>query len=349
MKHKNKIIFLGSMNLGNKPDDGETMKNIILSEEIEKYAGKVTRIDLRNRPKRYYYLLKFLCILIFSHKRKVVLSASSLVAFKLLKVLLRFGYDPKDIIYWVIGGNLEERIKNREVDSRLYLDLKRMIVEGESMKKGLEQMGYSNVDHIPNFKRIPYIPDIAMRKSDKVIRFVFLSRILPEKGVEYIVQSAISLQKRYAGKFIVDFYGRIDPGYEKEFLNKISSQESIFYKGFLNMQEPAGYDTLASYNVMLFPTFWPGEGFPGIVVDAFIAGIPIVATDWNLNSSLIDNGNTGIIIPPHDVDSLTSTMESIINGEIDIQQMGLNAQKEAKKYDVVNQIDKKYLKTLGLI
>lgn len=115
------------------------------------------------------------------------------------------------------------------------------------------------------------------------------------------------------------------------------------------MQEPAGYDTLASYNVMLFPTFWPGEGFPGIVVDAFIAGIPIVATDWNLNSSLIDNGNTGIIIPPHDVDSLTSTMESIINGEIDIQQMGLNAQKEAKKYDVVNQIDKKYLKTLGLI
>ena len=349
MKRKNKIIFLGSMNLGNKPDDGETMKNIILSEEIEKYAGKVIRIDLRNRPKRYYYLLKLLCILVFSPKRKVVLSASSLVAFKLLKVFLRFGYDPQDIIYWVIGGNLEERIRNREVDSRLYLDLKKMIVEGESMKKGLEQMGYSNVDHIPNFKRIPYIPDITTRKPGDVIRFVFLSRILPEKGVGYIIHSATKLQKKYAGKFIVDFYGRIDPDYEKEFLNKISKQESISYKGFLNMQESAGYDTLASYDVMLFPTYWPGEGFAGIVVDAFIAGIPIVATDWNLNSSLIADGKTGIIIPPHDVDALASTMESIMNGKIDIQQMGINAQKEAKKYDVVNQIDEKYLKTLGLI
>ena len=30
---------------------------------------------------------------------------------------------------------------------------------------------------------------------------------------------------------------------------------------------------------MLFPTYWHGEGFPGIVIDAFVAGLLVVATD----------------------------------------------------------------------
>lgn len=44
----------------------------------------------------------------------------------------------------------------------------------------MELLGYKNVIHIPNFKKIAYIPEKSTEISAP-FRFVFLSRIIPEK------------------------------------------------------------------------------------------------------------------------------------------------------------------------
>ena len=345
---KTRVIFIGSQNLGGLLDDGETMKNHMLSTAIEKHVDIVTRIDVRNRPKRYYYLLKLLLNLLFFRDSKIVMSSSPMVADSLLKVMKMLKWIGNNIYYWVIGGTFGKLIQEGKVEKTKYLDLHKIIVEGVSMKAQLEEAGFQNSMVLPNMKTIDYLP-VLKEKNKKPIKFVFLSRVMPQKGVNYIIDAAHSLVESGINDFIVDIYGRIDPSYETELHSKIKEDKNVEYKGFLMLNEKNGYDTLASYDVMLFPTYWHGEGFPGIIIDAFVAGLPVIASNWNLNTSLIKDNSNGVIIPVHDVSALAEAMKNVISGKTNINLMSKNAQKEAMRYDVNNVITNDLLRDLEII
>ena len=70
---------------------------------------------------------------------------------------------------------------------------------------------------------------------------------------------------------------------------------------------------LAKYDAMLFPTYWHGEGFPGIIIDAFVSGLPVIATDWSLNADIIEDGKTGVILKENTVEALAEAMDAMIN------------------------------------
>lgn len=344
---KTRVIFIGSQNLGGLLDDGETMKNYMLSNALEEHVGSVCRIDVRNRPKRYYYLVKLLLNLLFQRKSKIVISSSPFVAESLLKVIKMLKWKGTDIYYWVIGGTFGKLIQECTFGKGKYLDLHRIIVEGDPMKRQLEEEGFANAMVLPNMKTIGYLPQIK-QKCGRPTRFVFLSRVMPQKGVDYIIEASRKLKESGIEDFCVDIYGRIDAAYKQDFYKKIENGNHVSYKGFLMLNTNEGYDTLASYDVMLFPTYWHGEGFPGIIIDAFIAGLPVIATDWNLNTSLIENGYNGLIIPVHDVDALADSMKQVINGKVDVNRMSTNAQRNAMNYDVKNVINDKLLKELEI-
>ncbi len=46
-------------------------------------------------------------------------------------------------------------------------------------------------------------------------------------------------------------------------------------------------DVLKHYFVLLFPTYYEGEGFAGTLLDAYSAGVPVIATDWKYNRELV--------------------------------------------------------------
>ena len=119
---------------------------------------------------------------------------------------------------------------------------------------------------------------------------------------------------------------------------EINKYDNINYLGSLQLQEESNYIILAKYHYMLFPTYWLGEGFPGVIIDAYKAGVPIIGSDWNFNSEFIKDGITGIIIPTHDVDKLLLTMENVITNKYNNQKMSLNCQEKALEYDTSNVI-----------
>ena len=117
----------------------------------------------------------------------------------------------------------------------------------------------------------------------------------------------------------------------------------------VHKEDTRNYDKLAKFDVMLFPTYWQGEGFPGVVIDAYIASLPIMATDWNLNRDVIEDGVTGWIIPPHDVNALAEKMKYAIDHPDEIRQMAQNCRKQAAKYDSRVVLSEDNLKKLCLI
>lgn len=345
---KKKIIFIGAIDMGNVATNGETMKNQLLLRRFEDIYDEVIAIDANNWRKRPWCFVQILWSLLWNGNAPVVISASN-AASKLFDFLY---YIPlkKNVTNWVIGGSLPMRLKDGVYNFTSLANLNRIIVEGECMVAELQEMGLNNVVRVPNFKPNEYTPNISVKKDGEKYRFLFLSRIHPDKGIQEIVEACKELNLAgYNNQYEIDFYGAFEKGYESTFHQQTSECENIHYKGFLNLMNNDGYKSLSQYDTLLFPSYWKGEGFPGIVIDAYIAGLPIIASDWNMNKEVIEDGKTGFIIPTHDVHSLAQKMKEIIDGQVDLYKMRCHCAEQAQLYDYRNVVTKDLLKKLNLL
>ena len=131
-----------------------------------------------------------------------------------------------------------------------------------------------------------------------------------KSGEEKHVQA---MNERYGGKPIVFFLGR-----------------HVEYKGIIDFDKTV--ECLQQYFVLLFPTYYYGEGFTGNVVDAYNTGLPIIATDWLYNKDIIKDGRNGILVPPKNIEALSSALLKLYNDRHLHYQMAKNNIEDAKQY-----------------
>ncbi|MBP1644458.1 MAG: glycosyl transferase, group 1 family protein [Bacteroidetes bacterium] len=328
----NKVIFIGG--IGKKKEfGGELTKNKYIITRLEELGKTVISVDTYQSRRKPWKLWKLPFVLLVYPKSTLILSSSLGNIYYIIKFLYYVRLK-KNVIYWGIGGIFAERIKNGDFNKKYFNYLKAIFVEGDIMKDALFEIGIKNVVTMHNFKKIEYIPE-KKYGSNEIIKFVFLSRILPVKGVDYIIEATKILNADgYSNKFIVDFYGRIEPSYKENFLNNVSSISNINYSGTLDLSINKDIDKLASYDIMLFPTYSKSEGFPGVVISAYISGLPIIASDWNLNKEFIIDKETGIIIPTHSIEILYKSMVDLIQNPEQIINMSKICQSKVREFDL---------------
>lgn len=345
---KNKVILIGAINEGNVPTCGETMKNQLFVKRFNELFDEVITVDTLNWQKRPWILVKLFLTLLFNHGAKVIISASG--AAKYLMNFLYYVPLKRDVYFWVVGGDFSEFIDSGFYNVKALHNLTCILVQGKSMVTSLARYGLKNVVYVPNSKPINFHPIITTKDVNEPYRFVFLSRVHPDKGIGEIIEATQILNNQgLKERFTVDFYGKIEPGYEANFQQAVSPLENVHYKGFLNLMNDDGYKTLSSYDVMLFPTYWDGEGFPGIVIDANIAGLPIIASDWNLNKEVIVVDETGYIIPVKDSKALAKEMQSFIVGDRDLYKMRNNCVRYISQYDYREVLSYELMKKINLL
>ena len=335
------LIFVGP--LKKTPDNGVAMKNHLFVERFKEVFDKVIAIDGDKPKKRPWCIAEMVVATLLHPNATIAVSFSVMTGDKVLRLLRRL--NRKNIYYWAVGGTLHQRLVELGYDLDTYKKLDAIYVQSEKIVSGLKALGINNSIKVDNSKRIDYYPVLHPKNSsDK--RFVFFSRVHPEKGCQEIINCTKRLND-LGYKFVVDFYGALDKDYQ-DFPSRISDVHNISYKGFLDIKKNEGYDTLASYDVMLFPTYWMGEGFPGVVIDAYIAGLPIIASDWNCNEEVIDE-RTGVIIPHHDEEALFTAMKKVLDNEYNLDAMSIECQKRASQYDNRIVLSVENLKKIGFI
>lgn len=342
-----KTIFIGPLGGGKTAINGATVKNLFIIDKLRHIVPGLSTFDTEAWRKRPWIIIRLIAILLANRSARYIISISDDSANKLIRMI--HALCPKaEIYYWVIGGSLGRCLSEGRYSVGPYHNLTKIVVEGQSMQKALEKLGLRNVMTLSNFKTIPNVEH--KQRSDEKIRFIFLSRIVPYKGTDDIIAAVRILNNEgLADRFEVDFYGPIEYSYTEEFHQKVKETLNISYRGFIDLRNLDNYASLAEYDMMLFPTFWRSEGCPGVIIDAYIGGLPIIASRWNLNEDYVDDGVTGIIIPPKDPKALATVMRRVISGEQDLKKLKENAALKVREYDVETVLSQNNLKEIGIV
>lgn len=349
MRDRKRIIFIGPCGGGKSPSNGASYKNYYLLRHLEEKLGHLSIIDTEMWRKSPMLVIKLFFVILLNNDARYIVSANSKSAYWLFWFFSFLPFSKRSIIYWAIGGAIANKIFEGKYAKRAYLKVDWFIVEGKKMKQTLALCGFYNVIVVPNFKKydVALLESLKLKSSRTHVRFVFLSRILPEKGVDLILKACEELSEKY--EFSVVFYGPIEKKYKDVFLNRINSLYNVKYEGFLDLRLRENYKVLSDYDVMLFPTYWDGEGFPGVIVDSYIAGLPVIASDWSMNREIIEDNVTGWIILSKNLDALIRQMIYVIESESVLLKMSENCQVRARQFCIDNVVNDDLLNKLGLL
>ncbi len=188
-------------------------------------------------------------------------------------------------------------------------------------------------DHTFWFPNVRPKPNIK-RESTYKKRFIFLGQVKEEKGVNEILQASNLLDHTYT----IDLYGDISSEMKEIDFSKYKAN----YKGALQSEDVV--EVLVQYDVLLLPTFWKGEGYPGVIIEALSLGIPVVATKLRGIKEMVDE-SCSVLIEPKNIVHLKNAIESF--NKDNYQEMCENACKSFEKFNTDVQT-KKYMEKIDV-
>ncbi|WP_197723400.1 glycosyltransferase family 4 protein [Thiomicrorhabdus aquaedulcis] len=168
---------------------------------------------------------------------------------------------------------------------------------------------------------------------EKPIRFIFIARLLAEKGIfEYLDAARLVKAIHPNAEFVV--LGGLDPdnpaALSKHQLDEVIAENIIIYPGHVSNVS----DWIADSHVFVLPSFYR-EGVPRSTQEAMAIGRAVITTDVPGCRETVVDGKNGFIVPPFDANALADKMIYLIEHPQEIERMGNASHGMAvERYDV---------------
>ena len=179
---------------------------------------------------------------------------------------------------------------------------------GGITKKPMKVLGYGNVKGVDMERFSP--ARFAVTKNPDVFTFVFVGRIVSDKGINELVEAFVKLHDKHKNTRLVlvgNYEHNLDPVSDKT-RQLIDTNDGIEACG-----AKYGDDLLQMYvdaDCFVMPSY--REGFPNTVLEAGAMGLPSIVTDINGSREIIENEKNGLIVPAKDADALYVAMERML-------------------------------------
>lgn len=323
------VLVLGYFGYETNQIDGQTIKTRDVYTLLKNNSNEeVSYFDTQSFQKSKFNLISLLLALA---KADIVfyLPAHNSLKFIFPVVYVISKLCSTKINYLVVGGWLVEFLKNRPFHKYLLSKINGIYVETNTLYSGLKAYNFTNIHKLHNFRIIDYPIIESNNKNYFAIRLIFMARVHPLKGVNLLFKLEEEINKAGIENVFIEIYGPIFKDYEDEFVAKLK-RSSIKYCGVLEPSEI--YDVLQNYDLMLFPTKYYTEGFPGTILDAYISGLPVIATKWLNAEEFIDHGETGFIVPFDDNEIFIKQVMDIITNPVIITELKKSALLKREEY-----------------
>lgn len=219
---------------------------------------------------------------------------------KLTIILYKIGLRKTRTVFFQNESNMTFCKKNRMVKGKMRL---------------IPGSGVNLQHHIQQ----PYPP------KEEPIRFIFISRLLREKGIEEYLSAAETIKLKHPN---TEFHilGDCEENYQGR-VEDLMSKGVIVYHGSQPDVRPFIWKSWCT----IHPSFYP-EGMSNVLLESCAAGRPVITTNRPGCGEIVEDGRTGYLVNAKDVTGLVNIIERFIALPYSQKcMMGENARRKVEK------------------
>lgn len=235
---------------------------------------------------------------------------------------------PHKLILRKIGGDLVHDLKKSSVH-RLYISsllnrIDLILTESKGLEVFLVKNGL-NAEQFLNARKKPN--NTLCNRNTESFKIAYIGRLAKTKGVQKLLVAS----KELSGT-IINVYGPIE-NVSSDIFTRGSNVN--YCKSFINSEI---YSVLSEYDAVILPSEFRGEGHPGILIEALMAGKPVIATDINYNSEVVKDGYNGVLIKNNSIDEIVQGINRL--RAFDYDQLSKNAVESSARFDIDVNVDR---------
>lgn len=168
---------------------------------------------------------------------------------------------------------------------------------------------------VPNFAQ-----DYLFRSEDEIdakfaapgpLRLLYLSNLIPGKGHEELLGAYASLQPGERDQLQLDLAGAFESDAARDdFLARARALPGMSYHGVVGGAAKAAL--LGQAHVFCLPTYYPYEGQPISILEAFASGCSVVTTDHSGIFDVFEPGACGLAVRPRSPESIAAALRQCL-------------------------------------
>ena len=130
------------------------------------------------------------------------------------------------------------------------------------------------------------------------LRLIYVGQVHSAKGIREAAEAVACFND-----VSLDIYG---PIYDEDLVYSLRQVRGVSYEGIL--ERDCVFSTLRKYDVFIMPTYHPGEGYSGAIIEALMCGLPVITTEWKSIPELVDS-TCGVLVPIRDVETISRAID----------------------------------------
>lgn len=210
----------------------------------------------------------------------------------------------KKVICHLRGGNFKNWLKSTIYPMQWFVHSIHSFVDGQIvLGENLKHLFFGLVPDekifvVPNGRNFNYdYKELNKYQNSKDTRILFLANLIETKGykdllfsVRNVVESYKNIIFTFAGTWLLDE----DKRKCQQYITKENIEEYVNFVGIVNGENK--WVLLHESDIFVFPTYYPPEGHPWVIVEAMAAGLPIISTDQGAITESVIDGANGFIV-----------------------------------------------------
>ncbi len=245
-------------------------------------------------------------------------------------------------IHMLGGTGMRQIISSKSWQGRLnkffIKKLGGVIVEGNVNKNAFGNViDKAKIHIIPNFSETYIFSNneiISEKYADQnmtEISILYLSNLLPGKGYMELAKAFLALEEEDQNKLKLSFVGSFESeNDEVYFLNMIKDNLRLTYLGKF-IDHNAKKKLYDKTHVFCLPTYYPYEGLPIAILEAYAAGCAIITTAHSGIPDVFSDGVNGFAVEKGSVESLKNCLKNLNSNKERLIQFAFTNRDQALK------------------
>jgi glycosyltransferase involved in cell wall biosynthesis len=313
---------------------GEQFELIHLDTSDHRDLTKLGAIDFQNiyLALKHYWQLFWMIITRWPKLVYIPVSQATLGYLRdsvFILIALLFG---RKVVCHLRGGNFRDWLESTSAPMRGYVRLVHSFVDGqivlgERLRNLFE--GILPPDRlfvVPNGRNFESF-DRPVGQPRHRITVLYLANFMREKGVldalyaiPEVIQACPNVVFRFAGNWM-------EPAVKQEFEEFMRLHPDLPIEVIGPVTGVAKHEVLRNADIFVFPSYYPPEGHPWVLVEAMAAGLPVISTDQGAIAEYVLSGVNGFIVEKHNSSQVAARIVLLASDARKREQMGRASRK----------------------